>query len=65
MNWANGIRMMHNVMLLCKAENMINSLIDNGMSIYLKNPDGSRIKLQEGIELIAMQIFGEEEERWN
>ncbi len=44
---------------------MINGLIDNGMSIYLKNPDGSRIKLQEGIELIAMQIFGEEEERWN
>ena len=62
MNWANGMRIMHNVMLLCKAENMINGLIDNGMSIYLKNPDGSRIKLQEGIELIAMQIFGEEEQ---
>ena len=51
MNWANGIRMMHNVMLLCKAENMINNLIDNGMSIYLKNPDGTQIKLQHGMHL--------------
>lgn len=62
MNWANGIRMMHNVMLLCKAENMINSLIDNGMSIYLKNPDGTQIKLQQGMQLMSLQVVEEEEQ---
>ncbi len=62
MNWANGIRMMHNVMLLCKAENMINSLIDNGMSIYLKNPDGTQIRSRQGMQLMSLQVVEEEEQ---
>lgn len=62
MNWANGIRMMHNVMLLCEAENTINNLIDNGMSIYLKNPDGTQIKLQNGMHLMSAQVVEEEEQ---
>ena len=57
-----GIALMHNEMLICRAEKIINSLLEAGLSIYLKNPDGSRIKLQEGIELMAMQIFEEEEQ---
>lgn len=61
MNWANGMRIMHNVMLLCKAENMINSLIDNGMSIYLKNPDGTQIRLRQEMQLISLQVVEEEE----
>lgn len=61
MNWANGMRIMHNVMLLCKAENMINGLIDDGMSIYLKNPDGTQIKLQQGMHLMSVQVVEEEE----
>ena len=61
MNRIYGIKLMHNVMLLCTAEKTINNLLENGMVIYLKNPDGSRIKLQEGIELMAMQVFEEEE----
>lgn len=61
MNWANGMRIMHNVMLLCKAENMINSLIDNGMSIYLKNPDGTQIRLRQEMQLMSLQVVEEEE----
>ena len=62
MNWANGMRIMHNVMLLCKAENMINSLIDNGMSIYLKNPDGTQIRLRQEMQLMSLQVVEEEEQ---
>lgn len=41
---------------------MINSLIDNGMSIYLKNPDGTQIKLQHGMHLMSVQVVEEEEQ---
>lgn len=62
MNCIYGMKLMHNAMLLCKAEQTINNFLENGMIIYLKKPDGSRIKLQEGIELMAMQLFEEEEQ---
>lgn len=54
MNWLQG--MVHNAMLLCEAEKMINSLIESGMSIYLKNPDGTQVKLKPGMQMISMEV---------
>ena len=53
--------MLHNAMLLCNAENTINRLLENGMTIYLKNPDGTQIKLKPGLQLISLEFVQEEE----
>lgn len=37
MNCIYGMKLMHNAMLLCKAEQTINNFLENGMIIYLKN----------------------------
>lgn len=53
MNWLT--EMVHNAMLICKAEEMINRCLANGMMIYLKNPDGTQIRLQQGISFITVE----------
>lgn len=47
MNWLQA--MMHNAMLLAKAEGIINGLLKNGMVIYMKNPDGTQVALKQGV----------------
>lgn len=54
MNWIKG--MVHNAMLLCKAERLINTLLENGMSIYIRNPDGTQVKLQEGMQMFSLEV---------
>lgn len=54
MKWITG--MVHNTMLLCKAERLINTLLENGMSIYIRNPDGTQVKLQEGIQMFSLEV---------
>lgn len=54
MNWLTG--MVHNAMLLCKAERLINTLIENGISIYIRNPDGTQVKLQEGMQMFSLEV---------
>ena len=54
MKWLQG--MLHNAMLLCKAEKIINSLLESGMSIYFKNPDGTQVKLKPGMQMISMEV---------
>ena len=54
MNWITG--MVHNAMLLCKAERLINTLLENGMSIYIRNPDGTQVKLQEGMQMFSLEV---------
>lgn len=54
MKWLTG--MVHNAMLLCKAERLINTLLENGMSIYIRNPDGTQVKLQEGMQMFSLEV---------
>lgn len=48
--------MIHNAMLIADAEKTINQCLANGMLIYLKNHDGTQIKLQPGMGFITMEI---------
>lgn len=48
--------MIHNAFLVAEAEKTINRCLENGMYIYLKNPDGTQIKLQPGMGFITMEI---------
>ena len=54
MNWLTG--MVHNTMLLCKAERLINTLLENGMSIYIRNPDGTQVKLKAGMQMFSLEV---------
>lgn len=54
MNWLTG--MVHNAMLLCKAERLINTLLENGMSIYIRNPDGTQVKLKAGMQMFSLEV---------
>lgn len=59
MNWLQA--MMHNAMLLCKAEGIINGLLKNGMTICMKNPDGTQIALKQGVKFFSMELINNEE----
>lgn len=59
MNWLQA--MMHNAMLLAKAEGIINELLKNGMVIYMKNPDGTQVTLKQGVKFFSMELDKNEE----
>lgn len=48
--------MMHNALLIAEAERTINKCLENGMFIYLRNPDGTQIRLRHGMGFITMEI---------
>ena len=52
--------MMHNAMLLAKAEGIINGLLKNGMTICVKNPDGTQVALKQGVKFFSMELIDEE-----
>ena len=58
MNWLQ--EMMHNAMLLAKAEGIINGLLKNGMTICVKNPDGTQVALKQGVKFFSMELIDEE-----
>jgi hypothetical protein len=58
MNWLQA--MMHNAMLLAKAEGIINGLLKNGMTICMKNPDGTQVALKQGVKFFSMELIDEE-----
>lgn len=50
------ITLNHNSALLKRSENILNSFLeDENVSLYLKNPDGTSIKLKHGCGFIFMQ----------
>lgn len=51
---------MHNAMLLAKAEGIINGLLKNGMTICMKNPDGTQVALKQGVKFFSMELIDEE-----
>ena len=54
MNTMSG--MIHNAFLVAQAEKTINRCLENGMFIYLQNPDGTQIRLRQGMGFITMEI---------
>ena len=58
MNWLQA--MMYNAMLLAKAEGIINGLLKNGMTICVKNPDGTQVALKQGVKFFSMELIDEE-----
>ena len=58
MNWLQA--MMHNAMLLANAEGIINGLLKNGMTICMKNPDGTQVALKQGVKFFSMELIDEE-----
>lgn len=54
---------LHNHALIEKAERLINNFIRDGQgSVYIKQPDGTCVKIQEGAELISISGFTIEED---
>ena len=54
MKWKTGI--VHNIMLNYPAETLNNTLLEHGMSIYLKNPDGTQVKLKAGMQMCSLEV---------
>ena len=55
-NFCAGI---HNLGLTAEAEKLINNFIDDGEGIiYAVNPDGTYLKLQKGVNLVAITGLG-------
>lgn len=49
----------HNLGLVSNAKNLINNFIGDGDGvIYAINPDGTYLKLQKGVDLIAIDGLG-------
>ena len=55
--------MAHNELLVRNAERGLSQLaaLDN-MSVYIKNPDGTTIRLQPGCKVMYIQLIGGAEE---
>lgn len=51
--------MIHNIRLIKRAEAIISEYVKSeGCYLYLKNPDGSRIRIQPGAKLEDYEIHG-------
>lgn len=37
--------------LISQAEHIINDAIESGTAVYVENPDGTKIRLQEGVKI--------------
>ena len=48
----------HNLGLIAKAEQLVNNFLDNGDFVYVQNPDGIYLKLQPGVQFIAVTGLG-------
>jgi hypothetical protein len=53
----------HNLGLIDKAERLVNNFLDNDDFVYVQNPDGSYLKLQQGVKFIAVTGLGIEIEK--
>lgn len=50
---------LHNMNLVVRAKELINNFIDDDSGvIYVVNPDGTSLKLQKGVDLIAINGLG-------
>lgn len=50
---------MHNLGLISQALKLIKNFIGNGEgTVYAVNPDGTYLKLQKGVDLIAVEELG-------
>jgi len=58
-NFCAGI---HNLGLVADAEKLVNNFLDDDSVVYARNPDGSFLKLQKGVEFIAATGLGIEED---
>ncbi len=59
MNWLQA--MIHNAMLLSKAEGIIDGLLKNGMVVCMKNPDGTQVTLKQGVKFFSIELDKNEE----
>jgi hypothetical protein len=47
----------HNGRLIKQAEEILQSAVENGISIHFENPDGTILKLQDGFKLHNFEII--------
>lgn len=47
----------HNLGLTAEAEKLINNFIGDGRIVYAVNPDGTTLKLQKGVSLVAIDVL--------
>lgn len=56
----NFFEAMHNLGLTAEAKKLINNFIGDGEGIvYAVNPDGTYLKLQKGVDLVAIDGLGD------
>lgn len=51
----NALVSRHNINLVLESQKIINDFISNGGVICARNPDGTSLKLQEGVEFVAIE----------
>lgn len=52
----------HNTSLLNSVERTLNNFLDDGTALYAKNPDGTLMELQPGVQIVSMKIMVEVED---
>lgn len=49
-------KLLHNASLIANVERTLNNFINKGVTLYVKNPDGTLLRLQPGMQIISMEI---------
>lgn len=49
--------------LINQAERIINDAIESGTAVYIENPDGTKIRLQEGVKILSYEAVLIEENK--
>ena len=49
-------RLLHNASLIANVERTLNDFINIGVTLYVKNPDGTLLRLQSGMQIISIEM---------
>lgn len=49
-------KLLHNASLIANVERTLNDFMDKGVTLYVKNPDGTLLRLQPGMQIISMEM---------
>ena len=57
MNIGTLAHMMHNGKLIRQAENILKDAVQNNINVYVENPDGTILKLQDGFKIWDYELI--------
>ena len=57
MNISALAHLMHNGDLIIQAENILKSAVENNIKVYIENPDGAILKLEDGFKIWDYELI--------